>query len=259
MAFVIGGHPRSGTTMLYRMFRRHPAFGITGELKCFSHLGEFPDLYLSNLQNRWYRKSFLGRIGRRAPWKYRIQSGVFLMKYHGRIRWTVRNRPVTYQDVVETLQNLFQKEIVGDKNPQYIFDLQALVEIPTLTRIMIYRDGRDVVSSFLRNVRTIWKDLAVAQTLNTPDKIAESWALSIQCMERYQDSLFAIRYEDFARNPAPTLFALALHFNVAPELFKYNEVHDASIGKFKTYLSSVEQNEVMRVAGDTLSRLGYLD
>lgn len=258
MAFIIGGHPRSGTTMLFRLLHHHPEIGITGEFKCFSRLDNRFPAYFPGLERKWYRRGFIRRTGRNAPWKYRLQSGVFLWRYCLLLALRVGYRPITAKDVEAVLHQMFHKPVVGDKYPRYVFRLDKLSAIPDLKRVMIYRDGRDVVSSFLYKIRTAWKDLRVAQTENTATRIAERWVESVENIERYRESLLVIRYEEFVRNPSPTILSLGDYLGVEPAGFSFKRVHDNSIGKFRSGLTSEELRDVMAVAGDTLDRLGYL-
>lgn len=76
MAFIIGGHPRSGTTLLFRLCRDHPQIGITGEFKCFQNLDSPYAEYCRSIETDWRRVSFYWRIGRRAPWYFKLASGI---------------------------------------------------------------------------------------------------------------------------------------------------------------------------------------
>lgn len=169
-----------------------------------------------------------------------------------------RVRPVGAKDVEEVMRGLFHRPVVGDKYPRYVFDLDKLSGLPDLRRVMIYRDGRDVVSSFLRKVRTSWTHLQRAQREDTPSKIAKQWVESMEAIERHRDALLVIRYEDFVHDPAPILASLATYLGVDTAGFHAEKIHDRSIGKFLTGLTSDEIRDVLAVAGGTLTRLGYL-
>ncbi len=209
------------------------------------------------MEKKWYVRGFIRRIGRRAPWSVRFASGQFLAAYSLLLALRVGIRPVQAADVEAILQRLFGKTVVGDKYPRYVFRLGKLSAVPDLRRVMIYRDGRDVVSSFLYKVRTSWKNLRVANRENTARRIAERWVESIENTERYRESLFVIRYEELVRDPAPILASMASYLGVEPSGFRLGRIHDHSIGKYKSGLTAEEQNDVQEIAGATLARLGY--
>jgi hypothetical protein len=257
MYFIIGGHPRSGTTMLFELFRRHPEIGITGEFRCFQRLGvPFPE-HVAGLQTKWYRKSFIRHIGPRSPWVFNLLSGIFLARYLFLLRTRVGPRLVTAEDVADVLGVIFRKPLVGDKYPRYIFKIDKFCKLPDMKRVMIYRDGRDVVSSFLYQLRTRWKGLPISEKGLTVRDITLKWVDSIEKTERNRERLFVIRYEDFVNDPSPILRQLAGYLNIAPDGFSSKKIHDRSIGKFQTGLTRDELREVMEFGGETLERLGY--
>lgn len=254
MAFIIGGHPRSGTTLLFQLCRDHPQIGITGEFHCFSRIGERMPRYAEGLRWKWYERPLLRNISRHAPWKTRLRSGAFLFRYLLFLSLRTGVRPVSLADVEAVLEHLLRKSVVGDKYPRYVFRLDMLCALPDLKRVMIYRDGRDVVSSYLKKD---WAESKGLRELKTARQTAERWVESVEATERYRGELFVIRYEDFVRDPAPILGSLAAYLGVEPDGFRADRIHDRSIGKFQTGLTPEELHDVTAVAGETLARLGY--
>jgi hypothetical protein len=258
MAFIIGGHPRSGTTMLYKLCWDHPQIGITGEFKCFRKLRTQLPVYLQAVERKWREKSFLQRIGRKTPLMLRARGGMFLAGFSMFISLRVRRRPVQVSDVEAVLRILFRKPVVGDKYPRYVFWQDRFSKFPDLKRIMIYRDGRDVVSSFMEKIRTAWKDMPIAKTENTARRIAERWVEAQENIARNRSGIYVIRYEDFVRDPAPTLAGMAEYLGVDPAGFRMSDIHAHSIGKHRGGLSADELRDVLNVAGSTLEQLGYI-
>jgi hypothetical protein len=258
MPFMIGGHPRSGTTMLFNLCWDHPQIGITGEFKCFRKLKSLVPVYLQAVEHKWREKSFLQRIGRKTPLMLRARGGMFLAGFSMFISLRVRRRAVQVNDVEAALQLLFGKKVVGDKYPRYVFWQDRFSTFPDLKRIMIYRDGRDVVSSFLQRIRTNWKNLPIAETENNARRVAERWVEAQESIDRNRDSLFVIRYEEFVRDPAPILAGMAGYLGVDPAGFRTSAIYTRSIGKYCRELTTEELRDVMDVAGTTLERLGYI-
>jgi len=256
MAFIIGGHPRSGTTLLFRLCRDHPQIGIAGEFKCFQNLDRpFPE-YWGSIETDWRHFSFFWRIGRRAPWFFKAGSGIFLARY----RWQLRNRAraaVTAADVERALQSVFHRSVVGDKYPHYVFQLPDLVRQPLLQRIILFRDARDVVSSFMNMLRTKWKGLSWTMEFRSAGDVARQWVRAIESMEKYRDDLLVLRYEDLVRDPQPELRKMADCLGVDPAGFNIRKIHTASIGKSKRFLSEKEMGEILEIAGPAMERWGY--
>jgi hypothetical protein len=257
MAFIIGGHPRSGTTLLFRLCRDHPQIGITGEFKSFLKLDTPYAEYVQSIERDWRHVSFIRWTGRRSPMIYKVASGVFLAWYGMLIRKNASNT-VGSPDVERALKTIFRKRLVGDKYPGYIFALPDLVRQPNLRRIIIYRDARDVVSSFMKMVRTRWRDLPWVSKYKTAGDVATQWVHAIDEMETYRSSLFLLRYEEFVRDPKQFLPQLADYLEVRLEGFSAKKVHDLSIGKYAKYLSDEEIGQVMDIAGPKMKSLGYL-
>jgi hypothetical protein len=147
--------------------------------------------------------------------------------------------------------------VVGDKMPPYIFMMDRLVLLPGLRRVVIYRDCRDVTSSFLRMARTRWRLRLWVRELNTAERIALRWVRAIEIMERHVEHLFAIRYEDLVGNPGSELQRLAEWLRVESSGFDAKLVSESSVGKYRQGLTAQELDDVLRVAGPTLERLKY--
>jgi hypothetical protein len=150
-----------------------------------------------------------------------------------------------------------EARVVGDKFPRYIFELDRFVELPELLRLVIYRDCRDVTSSYLRRIRTDWKRRRWASDMDTAEKIARRWVLAIEIMERHADHLLMIRYEDLVGSPRSELQRLAEWLDVDPLDFDGTMVFNSSVGKYKQALTDRELEDVLSVAGPTLERLKY--
>jgi hypothetical protein len=200
----------------------------------------------------------LRKSSRRSPWWTRLPSAWFVANYTLRLL-PYATRPIGVAEIDRVLHQLFpHARLVGDKTPHYVFTLDVLAREPDLKRIIIYRDGRDVTSSMLRKLRGRWRDLPMAQKLDTPGKVAQAWVLAIQAMEKHRQKVYSIRYEDLVREPRRTLNALAHWLDVDPAGFRDSLVRDTSVGKYRTGLTASELAEVNEIAGPTLARLNYL-
>jgi hypothetical protein len=165
---------------------------------------------------------------------------------------------VRAQDVDTVLRTLFPGvRYVGDKFPSYVFNLSMLAGQECIRTVVIYRDGRDVVASFLQKVRKDWKRLPVVGQFDTPTKIALRWCRAIEEMQRHGDRLHAIQYETLVQNPIDELARLAAFLEIDPAGFRYDLVSPARVARFRETLTDDELAAVMNVAGPTLEKLGY--
>ncbi len=248
VAAIIGGLSRSGTSLLWKTCHRHPAIALTYEFANFRNLG----------RNYWkYRRDLLKRWKTPQMSKREWRAPSFRRAYLGRLRryWY---RSIDAAVVGSLLQPAFPAgRVVGDKYPRYVFNLRELTKDKGLKRIIIYRDCRDVTSSFLHRVRTDWKGLDFIKGVSTADQIATRWVEAIETMEKYRQHLHVIRYEDLVRDPTPVLRGLGEYLGVEPAGFPTQHIHADSVGNYRRGLSSAELESVMAIAGPTMRRLGY--
>jgi hypothetical protein len=250
---LIGGHVRSGTTLIRRLCNRHPDMAITHELRCFAALERSYSAHARYMLDDFWKRA--RRLPDDAIPRFWLTSHYLwrLRMHHDR-----RSGGVRAMAVATALRDLFpHKCIVGDKTPLYVFQLAKLVGIPQVSILIVVRDVRDVVSSTLERVKngawgTYWRDI------NTPEAVAKRWERSIVEMERYRDQIQLIRYEDLVREPANEIRRLAAWLDVDPAGFPADMVRSSSVGKYKEHLTQDEVEKVMEVAGATMERIGYV-
>ncbi|MBW2170448.1 MAG: sulfotransferase [Deltaproteobacteria bacterium] len=271
MVLIITGHQRSGTTLLLELCNSHPDISLTMEFGNFCSIGKPYIVYMSRMIKRW-----LG-IGIRYWPLVVTQAGVFTSIVKRQKRMTIaRNhafvlhylfkmlrhwqRRVNVQAIEATLKNIFPgKRIVGDKYPDYVFELSELAGADNLSILVICRDCRDVTSSALRTVSTAWRNMPVLRKkMDTAEKIAERWVQAIELMDRHRDKLCVIHYEDLIKEKERELKALGNWLGVDPAGFNAEVIRDNTIGKYKNGLSDIDLMTVMDVAGPTMAKMGYL-
>ena len=254
---LIGGHPRSGTTLLFDLCNSHPAISLTREFRCFSRLGRSYLAHMRVLRKDWYRSSILERKSKNAPLDRRLASGAFLLRYLIALLPSIRG-PIGALQVERALRRLFPgSDVVGDKYPAYVFQLPALVH-HDLKLVIVQRDARDVVSSYLARVRTGWKDKALARRFNTAERVAQNWLRAEAVTEIHANEIFVVRYENLVRSPHVELDRLASWLGVDRVGFDAGIIRADSLGKHQHGLTRQELHDVMRVAGTSLERLGYV-
>lgn len=265
---LIGGRPRSGTTLLRDLCNAHPDIALTHEFGTFLRLNEPYLVYRDEIVRRWRAQRILHcrirrtrRMNRRLwRWALSMRGHAFALRYLGKIR-RYRPGPIGLPAVQATLREVLPGAgIVGDKMPDYVHLLDTLAPTNGLASLMIYRDCRDVTSSHLKLARTSWRDQAWIRDQDTAEKVARRWVDAVETMERHRGKIHVIRYEDLVREPRRVLGGLAEWMGVDPAGFPYGNmktIHENSIGKHRDGLSEQEVEDVMNVAGPAMARLGY--
>lgn len=246
---IVGGHQRSGTTVLRGTCNRHPEIAMTLEFANFRALGRRYRAYRRPLLHRWRTNK------RKVPAEW--QEDAFSEAYLRELRRFLGRR-IDAAVVGHVLHHLFpHAKVVGDKYPDYVFMLDNLAKDEALKRVIIYRDCRDVASSVLVKVRTDWKKYGFSKKFDTPEKIARRWVDAIEMMEKHRDRLLVIRYEDFVQNPRQTVQELGEYLGVEPSGFPTGNLRTDSVGKYEQGLSPDELDAVLATAGPVMKRLGY--
>lgn len=265
---LIGGRPRSGTTLLRDLCDAHPDITLTHEFGTFAALDEPYHAYRKRILSKWRAQPILQcrtfrplpTMSRSRRWAISTRGHLFAIRYLRKIR---RYRPgcIDLSAVEATLREVFPgASIVGDKTPEYVHLLDKLAPTSGLSSVMIYRDCRDVTSSHLKLARTSWSNQWWIRDQDTAEKVAKLWVTAVDTMERHRDRIHIVRYEDLVREPRRELTALAEWVGVDPAGFSegtWKSVRDDGIGKHRSSLSEQELKAVMDIAGPTMARLGY--
>jgi Sulfotransferase family len=260
MVLLIGGHPRSGTTLLGWLCDKHPAMSVTTELGSFLAANKPYHEHSRYLLNRWLRVWNRWAFHSSHYEKQWIawRNFAFVTRYVLRC-YRFRRELIDSHAIEAVLRSMFPTaKIVGDKWPEYVFGLDTLAGTDGVQLVIIYRDCRDVVSSTLEQVRTSWRGMPFTKELDSAEKIAARWVRAIELMQRHRERLHKIRYESLVQDPLVEIEALGRWLDVDPWAFPISGIRDASVGKHRTTLSPEELSRVMDVAGPTMRQLDYL-
>ncbi len=258
---IIGGHHRSGTTLLGLLCDSHPDIAVTTEFGCFLAYGGLFRRYAPRLLRRWWNadKPFHSSYAHKSWMAFHnlFFATRYLFKVY-KYHWNYERRRVIAPVIETALHGMFpQSPIVGDKWPNYVYLLDRLTKSKGIFHLMIYRDCRDVVSSTLQQARKEWSGKEWVKSFNTAEKVAKRWVSAIEPMEQHADKLHIICYEDLVQQPQHELEKLGQWLGVDAAGFSVHMIKDTSVGKYKTRLSGEELATVMKIAGPTMTRLGY--
>mgnify|MGYP001824269825 CR=1 FL=1 len=256
---VMGGAPRSGTTVLRKLFDRHPEICSGAETKLF-----VPAAY--NLE--WLAQSYdlplaeLSAMRDGAP-----SQAAFIDAFAARVRTNA------------------DKARWAEKTPQNIRHLAWISQrFPQVSIIHIVRDGRDVVCSMRQHPDWRWVDGQWQKVLvpRSVESYARRWLADVAAGLEWRDDprYTEVRYEDLVADPQAVLRAIcdgigAGHdsewlagIGSAQPAGASDDGHTkrpdyegavsaASVGRWRTDLSTDEQAEVERLCGPQLRELGY--
>jgi len=257
MNLIVGGHIRSGTSLLWRICSSHPDILLTLEFRSYvgykkPYIKNFREIisgvWLGNFGNYLY--------GGQRRWDNTLSKLLFASRYLfelGRQNLGI----IEGSDVDRALRRcLPETRIVGDKFPNYVYMLDQLSEIDNLSILIIYRDPRDVVSSTLIMIDKYKQDWT--RNYENAEKVTRRWLRAVELMELYDGRIFCIKYENLVKNPKEVIAELGEFLDVESSGFAVDIAHKKSLNKHKKNLSDEDLETVLRMAGPEMVRLGYL-
>ena len=256
---VMGGAPRSGTTVLRRLFDRHPEIRAGAETKLF-----VPAAF--NLE--WLARSYDIPLAEMTAMRDGAASqAAFIDAFAARVRSDAG------------------KARWAEKTPQNIRNLEWISErFPQVSIIHIIRDGRDVVCSMRQHpdwrwVRGQWQKVLVPRSV---ESYARRWLTDVAAGLAWRDDprYVEVRYEDLVADPRTPLRSICDGIGAGLDEIWLEQVgraepmdaadgaqtkrpdyegavSAASVGRWRTDLSSDERAEVERLCGPQLRELGY--
>lgn len=262
----VGGHPRSGTTLLGAMIGAHSDFVCTPESQFKTRVlrhSSIADKGIINMQTAFHliRKNWRFKI-----WDLDIHSLPYneIHSYPELIFWIVK--------VYGEKSGKSNAGIWVDHTPSNIKNANALLELfPEAKFIHIVRDGRAVASSIM----------PLDWGANTVDTAARSWVKRLLHYLTVESSLgdkkiIRIRFEDLVQKPETTLRRVCLFLNIdyQPQMVQggglkvpqYTSKQHSLIGKgpdpkevnaWKKELTPRQVEIFESIAGDLLLSLGY--
>ena len=259
MTLLVTGHPRSGTQLLQRLLNAHPDIRLTNEFGCFRTLGVPRTLFALGILGRcWARRRLpiLTPPGL-SPREHLQTSYAFEGRFLLRLR-QMQPPLVHAADVEAILRSLFPPaHLVGDKLPDYVFNLNQFAGLDGVKTVVIYRDVRDVTASYLERLRAGWDRMPVFNAYDTPHKIAERWVEAARQMQKHEGEVFALQYEALVHRPERELARLAEWLDVDAGGFPRDLVRPSGVGSYRQRLSAEERAAVEAVAGPVMAELGY--
>ncbi len=252
---VMGGAPRSGTTVLRKLFDRHPHIRCGAETKIFVPAA-FNLAWLSTSYAIPLPELRSMREGARSQAAFIDDFAARVRADAGKTRW-------------------------AEKTPQNIRNLDwIMARFPQASIIHIIRDGRDVVCSMRQHPDWRWLDGEWQKVLvpRSTEWYARRWLADTAAGMAWRDDprYLEVRYEDLVAHPSAVLRAICEGVGAADDADWLAEVGQrdegaghtkrpdyegalsaASVGRWRGDLGAAEQREVERLCGPRLRELGY--
>lgn len=254
---IIGGCPRSGTTLLRTMLDSHPNIYSGVELGITMQAAEATI-------NTWER------IGERASASYGLEDGDIARAYGKSI-----------EHILETIRQKKGKPRIADKMPQSVQHFSTLCwMLPDSPLIHLIRDGRDAAVSIVNHeVEFNDKNGNPMQFAKDYVDAARYWNWITRRGMLLRDhpksgNYYEIFYEDLVKNPEIEMRKLLKFLNEPWDkrvLEHYKEKHDLenthdevmskpyikSIGRWRKYINERQEQAINNVAGELLTFFGY--
>ena len=175
----------------------------------------------------------------------------------------------------------------GDATTELLYSADVLLEaFPDAKLVQVIRDGRDVVSGMLADRRShAWLRPAVAnidsqlpnpffginteadramwKDLSDTGKCALRWRGAVLISARLRreipdEGLMTVRYEDLVADPEEVADAMSHYLGARVSPSTITEQRRGAAGAWRKHLSALQVAEVEKIAGEELTRLGYL-
>lgn len=248
---VIGGAPRSGTTLLRSMLGRHPLIASGPETTVFLH-----------------RISSPTDLGQRLGWNP-AEIEQWQCESNSQTEFIER-----FRDAVLRQSG---KRVWAEKTPHNVFRFGFVRRhFPQAKLIHIVRDGRDVVCS-LRRTSFAKLDGVDPGSVAAALRCGVQWRDSVRAGMRFRgDPAYReLHYEDLVRNPGLVLRELldfldlpwddtvlqadATDLHQPDEIAAAGTVFDSSLGRWRQDLSATDRAALRRLIGPLLVQLGYAE
>ncbi len=247
---VIGGTPRSGTTLVRRILDRHPALCCGPETSILlpggMRLEQVASAYRMPIEE--LRGMMAGSVSQGA---FVDAFGSRYREVRGRARW-------------------------AEKTPLNVLCFDWVLErFPEARLIHVVRDGRDVVCSMRQHPDRRWVDGVEVRELRPQpvDAYARRWVRDTQAgiARRGDPRYLEVRYEELVADPERVMRGLleALGEPWVPEVLvdrtpsggkrahAGSRITTGSVGRWRQDLTVDERRRVQAIGGTLLGELGY--
>jgi hypothetical protein len=199
---IIGGCPRSGTTLVQLILHAHPRIAIPPETRFVDQVFRRREKF-GDLEVRANRR----RLAKAIVDRRRTKLHDLRLDREELVRRIIAAPPTVGSAVGTVFQmyaERFDKPRWGDKRPEYIANVEMILRLfPDAQIVHVVRDGRDCVASLKR--MSWWNQSSVAAMAMWASRIDAGVEAARRCGS---DTYFEVCYERLVSDPEPELRAL---------------------------------------------------
>lgn len=226
--FIVG-NSRSGTTMMLRIFNKHPQLMVLNELHFFEQLWAPEDKGKSITEEQAILLASKLILTERNGYMTQDQD---YSKFNSEATEFIKNH-LTNEITAEAVFNAFtkyevalnRKSIVCEKTPQNVFYLKEIFEIyPNAKVINMVRDPRAILLS----QKNKWNRRKLGGTYMTrketwrlrinyhPVTLSKLWNAALNAANQFAKDtrVISVRFEDLLENPEQTIQTICQHIDV---------------------------------------------
>lgn len=203
---VVGGCPRSGTTLLNILINTHPDIFISNELNIIKFNDKLNGLFYREDSSKKLKER---KKSKKETWKLSDLTSL------------IPNKSITlyselFKFIYQDMSNSSSLSLIGDKFPKYYHDFpnyQNLDFVKTKYYLHVSRNPINVLNSFIRRQKNTRDGVDYFNTSIMPEEILNEWICAWNFINK-ESSIHHIKYEDIITNRKKVIFRLSNYLDI---------------------------------------------
>ena len=207
---VVGGCPRSGTTLLNILINTHPDIFISNELNIIKFNDKLNGLFYREDSSKKLKER---KKSKKETWKLSDLTSL------------IPNKSITlyselFKFIYQDMSKSSSLSLIGDKFPKYYHDFpnyQNLDFVKTKYYLHVSRNPINVLNSFIRRQKNTRDGVDYFNTRIMPEEILNEWICAWNFINK-ESSIHHIKYEDIITNRKKVIFRLSNYLDITDSL-----------------------------------------
>jgi len=214
---VVGGCPRSGTTLLNILINTHPDIFISNELNIIKFNDKLNGLFYREDSSKKLKER---KKSKKETWKLSDLTSL------------IPNKSITlyselFKFIYQDMSKSSSLSLIGDKFPKYYHDFpnyQNLDFVKTKYYLHVSRNPINVLNSFIRRQKNTRDGVDYFNTRIMPEEILNEWICAWNFINK-ESSIHHIKYEDIITNRKKVFFRLSNYLDIT-DSFDTSSIND---------------------------------